>query len=169
GGLRRPLRQPSPLATGGLRRPLRQPSPPARRLFLNAALLRSFLELLHHRPKRHSPRADEDKQVIENVGRLRPDRTLLERCRGDGEFDRLFAEFAGAMRRALGEQARGVGRLRTRARTLIDRAREFVEREHRGTVLLAHRVLISRYRSARNRTGRLVRRELLDLGLGRAL
>ena len=50
--------------------------------------------------------------MIENIGRLGANGALVQRRGGDREFNRFFAEFAGAMGCALVKQTAGVGGLR---------------------------------------------------------
>ena len=67
--------------------------------------------------------------MIEHIGRLRADGGLVQRGGGDREFDRLFAEFAGAMGGAFVEEAAGIGGLRARLGALIYRPRKLVQSE----------------------------------------
>ena len=68
--------------------------------------------------------------MVEHIGRLAPQRSVVLRDRGDDRLGRLLTEFLRAMRDALLEQRSRIGKIRARAGAVRDDLGEVVETEH---------------------------------------
>ena len=79
----------------------------ARRLLGKAGLRPAALELVEHILHQNAARAKQDEEVIEKIGALADQGSLVVLDRGDHRLDRLLAELLRHARRALGEEPRG--------------------------------------------------------------
>src|SRR6202158_6246290 len=103
----------------------------ARRLFFESGHVRALRQRSLDFLKPHTARLQQHQQVKQQVRAFGDQMVAIVLDRGDHGFDRLLAEFLGAMLRSLVQELARIGRLYSRWRARIGGGCEILKREAR--------------------------------------